>query len=320
MNVFVTGGTGMVGKALVRRLVADGHRVHALGRSATAEALLRELGAIPVRGELANLEAWAEALVGMEAVVHAASPLPSWDPWEHFETNIVAPTGALARQAAKAGVRRFVYLSSESVLQDRAPLVGANASTPPARTPNSFYGRAKKAAEESLRSIPGLETIILRPTFIWGEGCFAFEEVGAKVESGAFVWVDGGRAPFEAVHVDTVVEASVAALTRGTAGAVYLVTDDAPATFREFWERIFQLRGIPSPRRSVPSWLLRPVAATLQALWRAAGKRTPPPLTPFELAFASQPRRYDVSTTWAELGIRPALTREEGFARLGARG
>lgn len=247
MNVFVTGGTGMVGKALVRRLVADGHRVHALGRSATAEALLRELGAIPVRGELANLEAWAEALVGMEAVVHAASPLPSWDPWEHFETNIVAPTGALARQAAKAGVRRFVYLSSESVLQDRAPL-------------------------------------------------------------------------FEAVHVDTVVEASVAALTRGTAGAVYLVTDDAPATFREFWERIFQLRGIPSPRRSVPSWLLRPVAATLQALWRAAGKRTPPPLTPFELAFASQPRRYDVSTTWAELGIRPALTREEGFARLGARG
>jgi nucleoside-diphosphate-sugar epimerase len=251
--------------------------------------------------------------------VHAASPLPSWEPWAHFEQGIVVATRALAHAAARAGVRRFVYLSSESVLQQRAPLLGVDGSTPVAARPNSFYGRAKKEAEAALRATSGLDVVILRPTFIWGEGCAAFDEVSAKVEQGLFVWVDGGRAPFEAVHVDTVVEATVASLTRGRPGATDLVTDDEPTTFRDFWERILALRGVPAPRRSMPGWLLRPMAALLEALWRGVGARRPPPLTRFELAFAAMPRRYDVSRTWSELGVRPVLRREEGFARLALR-
>lgn len=317
MKVFVTGGTGMVGTALVRRLVTDGHEVHALSRSASGDETLAGLGASPVRGELGDVERWAGALEGIDVVVHAASPLAEWAPWKFFEESIVTPTRAIGEAARGAGVRRFVYLSSESVLQERASLIGANAATPPADKPNSFYGRAKKAAEAELRAINGLELVILRPTFIWGEGCAAFEQVKEKVEQGAFVWVDRGSAPFEAVHVDTVVEAIASALTRGRAGGIYLVTDDEPTTFREFWERIFALQGVAAPQKSVPGWLVRPVASVLEGLWRAAGVRSPPPLTRFELAFASMPRRYDVSTTWSELGMRPVIRREEGFARLG---
>lgn len=316
MNVFVTGGTGLVGKVLVRRLVEAGHRVRALSRSDAGDAVLSSLGAEAVRGDLSDVRRWEASLAGIDAVIHAASPLPSWAPWSHFEEGIVDATRALADAAVRAGARRFVQLSSESVLQQSAPLIGVDPSTPAADHPNSFYGRAKKLAEEELLARSELEVMILRPTFIWGEGCAAFDEVVGKVQSGAFVWVDDGAAPFEAVHVETVAATAVAALTRGTPGVPYLVTDDEPITFREFWERIFALRGVESPRRSVPSWLVRPVAASLESLWRLAGARRAPPLTRFELAFAAMPRRYDVRRTWSELGIRPALSRSEGFDRL----
>lgn len=316
MKIFVTGGTGFVGKVLVRRLVAEGHEVHALSRSASGDGVLGTLGAQPVRGDLAHVAGFAPALAGMEVVVHCASPLPSWEPWTHFEQDIVEATRALAQASREARVRRFIYLSSESVLQEREALLGVGFDAPAAQHPNSFYGRAKKEAEAVLRAMQGLDVIFLRPTFIWGEGCPSFAEVEAKVKAGTFAWVDGGEVPFEAVHVDNVVEAIVRALTRGQPGAAYLVTDGEPATFRAFWERVFAIQGVPSPRRSVPACVAHPTAAALESLWRAAGARRPPPLTRFELAFAAMPRRYDVSRTWADLGGQPVTSREAGFTRL----
>lgn len=72
MQIFVTGGSGFVGGAIVRRLVAGGHRVSGLSRSRTADERLRALGADPQRGDLADVDAMRGAAAAADAVVHAA--------------------------------------------------------------------------------------------------------------------------------------------------------------------------------------------------------------------------------------------------------
>jgi nucleoside-diphosphate-sugar epimerase len=319
MHIFVTGGSGFVGKRLVARLTREGHHVKALSRSESSDRVLRERGAEPVRGSLEDVSSWESALQGAAAVVHTASPLATWGPWSLFERSIVDATRDLARASIRQNVRRLVYLSSESVLQDRAPLLDVDESFPPARSPNSFYGRAKKLAEGQLAGLASeIEAIVLRPTFIWGEDAPAFATVLAKVADGTFAWIDGGRAAFEAVHVDNVVEAVVDALTRGRPGEAYLIADGEASTFRAFWERVFAAHGVQAPRASVPGWVARPAAAALEATWRLVGAEKAPPLTRFEVAFAAMPRRYSIRKSRAELGFDTVVSRDEGFRRLEA--
>jgi len=124
VEVFVTGGSGYVGRNLIEALAARGDRVRALARSASAAGVVSERGASHVvQGDVLDEAAMVEGMRGCDAVVHAAALLggPRQESL-YFRTN-VAGTDAVLRAAERAGVPRLVHVSTEAVLADGRMMV-----------------------------------------------------------------------------------------------------------------------------------------------------------------------------------------------------
>lgn len=318
MHIFVTGGSGYVGSRLVARLLKEGHRITALSNSSASDEVLQNLGVAVVRGGLDDIDAWASALKGHDAVIHAAAPVLVWGEGELFYKQITLATTQLYKASTKYHIKRFIFISSESVLQDGAPLLDIDETKAYPKEPNSYYGKAKMLAEQALLAQKvGPTCIILRPTFIWGEHSRNLEIIAQKVRSKAFVWIDQGRASMEMVHVANVVEAVRLSLTHGRHQEIYFVTDDHPMPIREFFEGVFKALNVTSPKASLPGWLARPLAAGLEAIWRVLCIKATPPLSRFQLDLVALPRRYKLDKIKAEFGYEPVISYQEGIQRLG---
>lgn len=124
-DVFVTGGSGFVGGALIRRLVADGRYVRALARSEAAAAAIRRLGADPVVGDLDDTASLLDAIRGADTVFNVAgvNAMCLVDPVPMQRTNVDG-AAAVVRAAAAAKVSRLVHTSSAATIGEPAGQVG----------------------------------------------------------------------------------------------------------------------------------------------------------------------------------------------------
>ena len=99
----------------------------------------------------------------------------------------------------------------------------------------------------------GLETVVVRPRFVWGRGDTTLLPVMTEmVRSGRCAWIGGGRQRTSTTHVDNVVEGLLLAAQRGARGGVYFVTDGEPVVFRDFVTRLLATQGVTPPGRSLP--------------------------------------------------------------------
>ena len=325
MKIFVTGGSGFVGSALVHRLVAEGHEVLALARSDASIQRVRATGADPVPGDLADLREtdpharpWLARLQEVDAVVHVAAHMEFWGPDSLFEHANLVPTVALHAASVAAGVRRFVLVSAASVAtgSQRRPVV--DELTPEGR-PNIAYSRVKLATERALLSARGgrTELVALRPPFIWGRGMATLDDLTKVAEAGRFSWIDNGRHTVDFVHVGNLVSSIVLALTRGRDGGVYYVTDGTPMPIRDFLTPLLATRGVDlSTSRSVPMAIAAPLAAMMDRTARLLRRKTAPPLTNWLVSWTGRDRSYDITAARAELGYSPDVTLEKGLAEM----
>ena len=320
MDVFVTGGSGFVGAALIRRLVGDGHAVRALARSERAASAVADLGAEPVRGDLDDVGSLREAARGAELAFHAAARTPgSGSRAEFLRDNVEGTLGVLAA-CRDAGVRRLVHVGSEAGLRNGQPLVNVNETV--ALQPNSSaaYAASKARAEAEVLGFDGLETVVLRPCMIWGRGdTTLLPSLVSAVRSGKFAWIGGGRQLVDATHVDNVVEGLVLAATKGRAGEAYFVTDGRPVVFREFVTNLLATQGIPEPKRSMPSGLAKVAAVSGEAVWELLGLRGAPPVDRMAVWVSGQECTIDISKARSELGYVPVRSLESGLAQLSGR-
>lgn len=306
-----------MGLRLLSRLIKDGHQVSALSNSPASDAALQQFGVRVVRGGLEDIAAWSAALASHEAVIHAAAPVLVWGEWELFYTQITRATQQLQEASAKHGVKRFIFISSESVLQGGQPLLDIDETHAYPAEPNSYYGKAKMLAEQALlQTKHGPTCIILRPTFMWGERNRGLETILQKVRTKKFIWIDHGQASMEMVHVDNVVEAIRLSLTHGRPSGIYFVTDDNPMTVRQFLEEVFRAAGITPPKTSIPGWLARPLAACVESMWRLLHLRSVPPLSRFQLDLVALQRRYNIEKIKRDMGYRPVVSHEQGMQML----
>ena len=174
MTVLVTGSYGFVGSALCARLRRDGVSVRGATRSVSSQPDDAEAVAI---GSLSSDTDWTVALKNVEQVVHLAARVhvmndKSPDPLAEFRRVNVEGTAALARQAAIAGVRRFVFLSSVKVNGEFTE-AGHLFTADDAPAPEDSYAVSKYEAEQLLRQIAGetgMEVVIIRPPLVYGPG------------------------------------------------------------------------------------------------------------------------------------------------------
>lgn len=270
MTTLVTGANGFVGSALCARLRKDGAPVRGAVRSSNVRPGGTE--GVTIDG-LASDTDWSEALKNVEHVVHLAARVhvmndKSSDPLAEFRRVNVEGTAALARQAAVAGVRRFVFLSSVKVngefTEAGQPF---NANNVPA--PEDPYGLSKHEAEQLLRQIAaetGMEVVIIRPPLVYGPG------VKANFESMMRWLARGVPLPLAAVTrnrrslvaLDNLVDLIVTCLNHSAAAnQTFLVSDGEDLSTAQLLKRMGAAMGHPARLFYVPPALLKLGATVL---------------------------------------------------------
>ncbi|MGH2802750.1 MAG: NAD-dependent epimerase/dehydratase family protein [Thermoleophilaceae bacterium] len=322
-QAFVTGGSGFIGGALIERLRRERFAVRALARSEGAAEKVRSRGAEPVAGDLDDVGAMRAGAEGCEVGFHAAAKLGDWGDPDDFERLNVRGTENVIAACRQAGVRRLVHVGTEAALMAGQPLVDVDEEAPLRPDSPALYSSSKAKAEQRVRAAngDGLETVVIRPRFVWGQGdTTLLPALVEMVRSGRFRWVGGGRHLTATTHVDNTVEGLWLGATRAPAGAVYFVTDGEPVVFREFVSRMLETQGVSPPDKSVPPGVAAAAAAVSERAWRLLRRPGDPPLTRFAIWISSQECTIDISRAREELGYEPVTTREDGLAGLaGAR-
>lgn len=308
--ILVTGATGFIGNSLTNRLAAD--------RSFNGVvAAVRRLGvswpkrvqAVQV-GDLLPTTDWSMALQGVLAVVHCAARVhvmhdDATDPLKAYREVNVDGTLNLARQAAQAGVRRFVFVSSIKV-NGEATQLGQffSADDPPA--PLDPYGVSKFEAEQGLRELEvqtGMEVVIVRPPLVYGPG------VKANFAS-MMRWVARGiPLPLGAIHnarsmvsLDNLVDLLVTCVRHpAAAGQTFLVSDGEDVSTTDLLRRTARAMGKKAHLLPVPAFALE-LGATLLGR-RAVAQRLCGSL------------QVNIEKTRHVLGWNPPLTLDQGLKK-----
>lgn len=319
-RIFITGGSGYVGRNLIRQLVGQGQSVVALARSPKSAEVVTALGAVAVTGDLFDAELAAK-MAGCSVVIHAAADTDHGRGSDTQRQINVEGTRAVLEAARQAGVARAVYISTESVLLDGSPLVNADENRPMPRKPAGVYSATKGEAERLALALsaPGFDVMAVRPRMVWGrDDTTALPQLLGAAHSGQLAFIDGGTYLTATTHIANLCAGIDRVIERGRGGEVYFITDGAPIEFRTMVAKLLETQGITAPNKTVPRWVLRALVAIGRGLAAVSGGRLQGPLTLQAYATSAVEVTLDIGKAQRELGYQPVLSREDGFAEMRA--
>ncbi len=315
MKVLVTGATGFVGSALCARLAASGIEV---------VPAVRNLSGLPHEVAVGNLAAstdWRSALSGCDAVVHLAARVHAMDDTAQYplalyrstnlalyrSTNLDA-TLNLARQAAQAGVKRFVFISTIKVNGEGRDAPYRETDAP---APGGAYAISKWEAEQGLLRIAaetGLEVVILRPPLVYGPGVKAnFLRLMRMVERGWPLPLGAIRNRRSLLYLGNFADAIRLCVEHpDAAGQTFLLDDGEPVSTPQLIRAVARAMGRPARLPAVPVGMLGLAGALL-------GKRA-------AVARLTESLFVDSSAIRTCLGWMPPYTLEQGLAETIAAG
>jgi dihydroflavonol-4-reductase len=304
MKALVTGGTGLIGHAIVERLVREGHDVKALVRDQGRARPLFPREVVLVAGDITDPASLPAATRDVDVVFHAAGMPEQWQPDEsvYDRANREGTANVLAA-AGRQGVRRVVYTSSMAVF-DAPPggtVVESRVDVQPKET---AYGRSKQAAEREVARFlaEGLDVVLVNPSVVYGPSP---AHVGLN---SFFLMILNGKSPLlppgglSVAYVDGVARAHLAAAERGRTGERYLVSDEFVTT-RRLAEKICEAGGRRRVPPVAPAWLMRPLAAAMEPLARTLRFR--PLVSKGQLSIVLWSVDVDTEKARRELGFVP---------------
>jgi NADH dehydrogenase len=276
MRILLTGGTGFVGKAVLRRLHAEGHVVRLLVRSPDSESARKALasygdGVESCSGDVLQHDTLAAACAGMDAVVHLVGIIAEHGS-QTFENVHARGTRHLVDAARSEAVRKFVHMSALGTRPGAA----------------SRYHQTKWAAEQTVRR-GAMAWTIFRPSIIYGPGdgfVGMFERISRY--SPVVPLAGNGRSRQQPVRVEDVATCFAGALSEMWAvGQTYDLCGPTPLTLREIVETILRVTGRRRLLLPLPLGLMRVQAALLEGIYPVLFRR-PPPLSRDQLVMLQE--------------------------------
>lgn len=316
MKTLVTGGTGVTGSALVRRLLDDGRAVVVLdNKEGYKTDELRQRGAEVVIGTITDTATVARCMEGVEVVHHVAAAfremhLPDRD---YAEINIEG-TRIVAAAALSQGVRKFVYCSTCGVHGDvkRPP---ATEDSPIA--PSDYYQRTKYEGElvTLAHHERGLPSTILRPNAIFGPGDPGrYYMIFKRVQKGSFPMFGSGKTLYHSLYIDNLVDAFMLAEQPGLGlGQAYLIADEHHVEIEDLVRRVARAMGTEVKIPHYPIWPLVVAGHVVEKACKPFG--ISPPIFPRRVDWFRLDRAFDVGKAKRELGYNPKIGLDEGLRR-----
>jgi len=304
----VTGATGSLGKAVVARLRADGHRVRAFQRRIPEPAMD---GMEYVIGDLGDAAAIDRAVAGADVVIHCGAATKGG--WAEHQASTVAGTANVIAACRRHGVRQLVHISSMSVIDwAGSSWVDEAAALEPRPDERGAYTRAKLEAEQLVVAAArqGLPVVILRPGQIFGGGIPLINGAVARSAAGRWLVLGDGKLELPLVYIDDVVDAVIAAVGKKlAAGEVIQIIDPERLT----QDDVLDLAGGARPVVRVPRPLVFALGRLSELPLGVVGRQSPVAVYRLKSALARlhyhSHRAQDLLDWHPRVGVREGIRR-----------
>lgn len=315
-RVLVTGAAGFIGRQLVPDQLRRGRRVRALDqRTEELQELAPAEGLETVLGDIADPAMQQAAVAGVDTVFHLASAhLETGLPEEAYRRINVTALETLLEASRKAGVRRFVHVSSCGV---HGSLSRHQADENAPYRPTIMYERTKLEGELLARDFYrrlGLPVVVARPAWVYGPGCKRTARLFSSIARGRFVMIGGGTNLRSAIYITDFLDAlELCARQPGIEGEVFILVHDELVDVHRIVAEIARLVGKRPPRIHVPVWAGWVLATLVESSARAVGTR--PPISRRTLKFFTNNAAFTSKKARTMLGFQPRVTLRAGLER-----
>jgi len=318
VTVLVTGASGFLGRAVAAEFVARGHEVRTLQRRPAGVE-----GATDFLGSITDPRMLARAVDGADGVVHLAAKVSLAGHADEFRAVNVEGTRSLLDAAERAGVSRFVQVSSPSVAYAGSALAGVGAEPADPARAHGDYARTKAEGEliALARDSASLHVVAVRPHIVWGPGdTQLIARIIDRARRGRLPLLNGGTALIDTTYIDNAATGICAAHDRAPEahGRAYVVTNGEPRPVGDILAGICLAAGVRPPRRSIPAWLGRTAGSVVERIWAIAPGADEPPMTRFLAEQLSTAHWFDQRDTRRDLAWSPTVSIDEGLRRLAA--
>ncbi len=312
MKVLVTGGTGFIGRHLVKALLAKGSAVRILSRKRGDVRLFKDTGLEWVCGDLTVKESLQEIARDVDVVFHLAAQMGTWGlDSKHFANVNVQGTQNILEECVDKGVKQFILASTPGVQGKGDP--HANETLP--FKPPYDYERTKCEAEKLViksSRYSDLQVTIIRPDFVYGPGDLRRLSLYRAIKQKKFYIVGSGKSILHPTYVEDLIQGFGLVMNNQVAfGEIYNIAGPHQITVEDYVRVISKALDVPVPLVKIPKPLALAMAMAFEIISKVSGNE--PYISRSRIEFLTQSHGLDIDKARTQLGYAPKYDFEEGI-------